>query len=76
MKIKKGDKFKVGEYFKSHLFQDRIMTVKKVENLNSLDGFIYFDLDKGVGNRNKKYNHQARVWFFKEYCEKLKGVLK
>ena len=69
MKIKKGDQFKVTS--RGHIWADRILTVTKVENLESNDGYVHFDLDEGVGNRNKKYNHRARVWWFKGFCTRI-----
>ena len=65
--IKVGDEF---EAQKGHIFHGEKIKIKKVENPTSKDGYGYFDTSKLI--RRRKYNHTARVWWFLEFCKKVK----
>ena len=64
----------VGDVFETkssdHLYSKEKIIIKKVENATSKDGWGYFDTKELYHRR--KYNYKARIWWFMEFCKKIK----
>ena len=67
------DKIKIGEVYRTkgegNFFHGIDLIINKVENPESLDGLGHFRTENLMHRRK---NHTARIWWFKEFCYKVK----